>query len=275
MQNAKCRFSVRPLATLCTTRYEAFAMLEAKRRTVEKRSSAIARPKPLHEAVVERLRDMIVEGDLAPGERLNDAKLAALLNVSRTPIREAIKLLANEGLAELLPGRGARVSPLALDTVGELFEVIAGLERHACELGAERMSEREAAHLTRLHERMARHFEAGDRRSYFKLNHEIHLALVAASGNALLQGLHATLIARARRVRYAALDSNARWTQAMGEHEALMRALNARDARRAGEIMQEHDRRTAQALLKQLGEAAASPDAHVSRTAQAVATQRR
>jgi DNA-binding GntR family transcriptional regulator len=251
-------------------------MLETRRRPVEKRCpAAIARPKPLHEAVVERLRDMIVEGDLAAGERLNDAKLAALLNVSRTPIREAIKLLASEGLAELLPGRGARVSLLALDGVGELFEVIAGLERHACELAAERMSAREAANLVRLHERMARHFEAGDRRGYFKLNHEIHLALVAACGNTLLQGLHATLIARARRVRYAALDSNARWTQAMGEHEALMQALNARDARRAGEIMQEHDRRTAQALLKQLGDDAAAPDAQISRPAPAVATQRR
>jgi DNA-binding GntR family transcriptional regulator len=229
-------------------------MSEASRRPLARpMASAIARPKPLHEAVVERLRDMIVEGDLAAGERLNDAKLAALLNVSRTPIREAIKLLASEGLAELLPGRGARVSALPLDSIGELFEVIAGLERHACELAAARMSDGDFAQIRRMHERMARHFEAGERRGYFKLNHEIHLALVAASGNAILAGLHATLIARARRVRYAALASDARWGEAMREHEALMRALAARDAHSAGDIMQAHDRRTAQAILTRLG----------------------
>ncbi len=218
-----------------------------------KTSAAIARPKPLHEAAIERLRDMIVEGDLAAGERLNDAKLAALLQVSRTPIREAIKLLANEGLVELLPGRGARVAGLALETIGDMFEVIAGLERHACELAAERMSPVTFDALQRKHERMVRCFSNGERRAYFKLNHEIHLGLVAASENTILQGLHATLIARARRARYAALELPARWAEAMGEHEALMTALRARDARRAGDIMQAHDRRTAKAILERLG----------------------
>jgi DNA-binding GntR family transcriptional regulator len=216
-------------------------------------STAIARPKPLHEAAIERLRDMIVEGDLAAGERLNDAKLAALLQVSRTPIREAIKLLGSEGLVELLPGRGARVAALALETISEMFEVIAGLERHACELAAERMSAGAFEALQRKHERMMRCFSNGERRAYFKLNHEIHLALVAASENSILQGLHATLIARARRARYAALESPARWAEAMGEHEALMTALRARNAKRAGQIMQTHDRRTAQAILERLG----------------------
>lgn len=201
---------------------------------------------------------MIVEGDLAAGERLHDARLAELLNVSRTPIREAIKLLANEGLAELLPGRGARVCSLPLESVGEIFEVIAGLERHACELAAERMSASEFEALQRLHERMVRHFEAGERRGYFKLNHEIHLALVTASGNATLTALHGTLIARARHARYAALASPARWVEAMGEHERLMAALRARDARLAGEIIQAHDRQTARSIMQSLsGEASA------------------
>ena len=239
-----------------------FAMSETKRRTTPRAApAAIARPKPLHESVVERLRDMIVEGDLAAGERLNDAKLAALLSVSRTPIREAIKLLASEGLAELLPGRGARVAAMSIESVGELLEVIAGIERHACELAAERMDDHAFAQIRRMHERMARHFEARVRRGYFKLNQDIHLALVAASGNAILQGLHATLIARARRVRYAALESGARWAEAMGEHEALMRALSARDAVRAGAIMQMHDRRTAEAILRRLSDAAPKTNA--------------
>lgn len=225
----------------------------ADRARAKKRRAAIERPKPLHEAVVERLRDMIVEGELAVGERLNDARLAALLNVSRTPIREALKLLASEGLVELLPGRGARVRAFTLESVGDLLEVIAGLERHACELAAMRMGEREFERLKRLHERMARHFAEGERPAYFKLNNEIHLAIVAAADNAILQEVHASLLVRARRARYAALAAPARWEEAMAEHERLMEALAARDARRAGEIMQDHDRRTARAILESLG----------------------
>ena len=102
--------------------------------------AAIVRPKPLHETVVERLRNMIVEGELEAGERLHDSNLAGILQVSRTPIREATKLLATEGLVDLLPGRGARVSELSVEDILDLFETIAGVERHACELAAERMS---------------------------------------------------------------------------------------------------------------------------------------
>jgi DNA-binding GntR family transcriptional regulator len=213
---------------------------------------AIVRPKPLHETVVERLRDMIVEGELASGERLHDANLAKILQVSRTPIREATKLLATEGLVDLLPGRGARVSELSSEDILDLFETIAGIERHACELAAERMSERDLDKLQRAHKRMARHHAAGERQPYFKLNHEIHLAIVEASKNATLQAIHASLMSRARRARYAALASHARWMEAMGEHNQIMAALAERDSRRAGEIMRQHDLGTARSIVAAL-----------------------
>jgi DNA-binding GntR family transcriptional regulator len=226
----------------------------------ERRSvAAIVRPKPLHESVVERLRDMIVEGELASGERLHDANLARILQVSRTPVREATKLLATEGLVDLLPGRGARVSELSAEDIQDLFETIAGIERHACELAAERMSERDLDKLQRAHKRMARHHAAGERQPYFKLNHEIHLAIVAASKNATLQAIHASLMSRVRRARYAALASHARWMEAMGEHEQVMAALVERDPRRAGEIMRQHDLGTAVSIVAALRAAAPYP----------------
>ena len=153
---------------------------------------AIVRPKPLHETVAERLRDMIVEGELGSGERLHDANLARILQVSRTPVREATKLLAAEGLVDLLPGRGARVSELSIEDILDLFETIAGVERHACELAAERISGPDLDKLQRIHKRMARHHAANERQPYFKLNHEIHLAIVDASKNATLQTIHAS-----------------------------------------------------------------------------------
>jgi DNA-binding GntR family transcriptional regulator len=198
---------------------------------------------------------MIVEGDLASGERLHDANLAATLNVSRTPIREAIKLLATEGLVDLLPGRGARVSEVSIDDILDLFEAIAGVERYACELAAERIGERDLDRLRRDHERMARCHAEGERLPYFKLNHDIHLAIVDASKNATLRAIHASLMSRARRARYAALSSRSRWMEAMAEHELIMAALTARDAPRAGEIMRQHDLGTALSIVAALNAA--------------------
>jgi DNA-binding GntR family transcriptional regulator len=238
------------------------------RRSGKKSTIAIPRQKPLHEAAVERLRDMIVEGDLAVGERLHDAYLAEVLNVSRTPIREAIKLLATEGLVELLPGRGARVAALSIESVNELFEVIAGIERHACELAAARMSSRDLEKLQRMHERMANHHRAGERHDYFKLNHEIHLAIVAASKNATLQSTHASLIVKARRGRYTALASQERWIEAMAEHELLMKAFGDRDSHKAGEIMLAHDRRTGAVVLQLLQREARAEAGTVARARQ-------
>lgn len=209
-----------------------------------------ARQRPLHEAVVDRLRDMIIEGELRVGERLHEFNLAETLNVSRTPVREAVKLLATEGLVELLPGRGARVAALSAKTITDLLEVIGGIERHACELAAERMTARELAKLSRMHERMAGYHQAGNLHDYFKLNNEIHVAIVAAAKNATLATTHAALILKARRGRHAALASQARWAEAMAEHELLMKAFAERDGRKAGEIMLQHDLRTREVVQR-------------------------
>jgi len=217
--------------------------------------AAIVRAKPLHESAAERLRDMIVEGRLQVGERLHEANLAAVLHVSRTPIREAIKLLATEGLVDLIPGRGARVSGFSVEQVRELFEAIAGVERNASELAAERITQREFDKLKRLHERMARHHTAGERQRYFTLNQEIHLAIVAAAKNATLQAIHGSLISRARRARYEALASQPRWIEAMEEHERLMAALADRNGPLAGAIMHKHDLGTAASMVAALEKA--------------------
>jgi DNA-binding GntR family transcriptional regulator len=210
----------------------------------KRKVAPIDRARPLHEEVCDRLRDMIIEGEVETGERLHEASLSEVLNVSRTPLREALKLLANEGLVDLLPGRGARVSALSPESVGELFEVVSGLERLAVELAATRMSARDMERLQRMHDKMAAHFAAGQRPEYFALNHDIHVAIVAASRNQTLVAAHSALMAKARRSRYTALASEERWKEAMGEHEALMTALRQRDAKRAGEILFAHDRRT-------------------------------
>lgn len=202
----------------------------------------------LHAQAIERLRDMIVEGELAPGARIVEAELCAQLGISRTPLREALKVLASEGLIELLPHRGARVTEVTAEEIGELFEVIAGLEGLAAELAAERMSDRDLERLEAMHERLERYHVARRRHDYFRINHKIHHLIVALAGNGILTATHERLLAQARRGRYLAILSNERWDEAMREHVELMAALRARDAARAGTIWRRHTARTGEVV---------------------------
>ncbi len=128
----------------------------------------------LHQEVAVRLRQRIVEGHLAPGAKLNERELSELLQVSRTPLREAIKMLAAEGLVELLPNRGAVVAQLSEQDVADTFEVIAGLEGQSGELAAQRISEAELAEIRALHYEMLAAFTRRDLSTYYRLNALIH-----------------------------------------------------------------------------------------------------
>ncbi|MBE0531417.1 MAG: GntR family transcriptional regulator [Rhodospirillales bacterium] len=206
------------------------------RRSIERRS--------LHRDVADQIRDMIVEGELPPGERVNEGALSEQFGISRTPLREALKVLASEGLVELRPNRGTRVSAITPEEVGELFEAVSGIERMAGELAALRMTERDIERLKALHERMERHYEAGERHEYFRLNQQIHNTIVSLAGNSILEATHASLMVRVRRARYMAIQSPERWHESVQEHRAIMQALEARDSAAAGDLILNHVLRT-------------------------------
>jgi DNA-binding GntR family transcriptional regulator len=198
------------------------------------------RRRPLHDEATERIRDLIVEGRLAAGEWINEAELCQQLQISRTPLREALKVLATEGLVELVPRRGARVARLSPRELVDLFEALSGVEGLAAELAAERMSEADSEKLRQLQMRIEQRHKAKDRLTYFHENHELHVAIVRCSGNSAIIDIHARLIARLRRARYQAILSEARWSAAVEEHAQILAALEKRDARRAGELMRQH-----------------------------------
>ncbi|AXS41524.1 GntR family transcriptional regulator [Breoghania sp. L-A4] len=208
------------------------------------RSPGIRRA-PMHTEVAEHLRQLIIDGDLAEGERIIEADLSEQLNVSRTPLREAIRMLAREGLVELLPHRGAKVAKVSAAEMRQLFEVISSLERLAAEIVAKDAKPIEIKRLRALHDRMAQHFQAGERREYFARNHQIHLKIVELSGNPILIETHAALMIRARHFRYQALAGQDRWNEAMAEHEAIMQALESGDSELAGRLLKDHVARTA------------------------------
>ncbi|MBL8588205.1 MAG: GntR family transcriptional regulator [Methylobacteriaceae bacterium] len=194
----------------------------------------------LHEAVLNQLRDMIIEGKLPPGMRINEGQVGASLGVSRTPLREAIKTLASEGLVEILPAKGAVVRRFSEGDIAEILAVLKVLEQAAARLACGRAPEAEIAAIADLHARMMQLYESGDRLAYFKLNQAIHSAIVRASGNATLAQTHEQLQARIRRIRFVGNEKPERWAGAVAEHEEMIAALVARDGDRLVEVLGRH-----------------------------------
>lgn len=198
----------------------------------------------LHREVADRLRTMIVEAELAPGDRIAEGSLCEQLGVSRTPLREALKVLASEGLIDLLPNRGTRVSKITEQEIGELFEVISGIERMAGELAAERATAKDIEKLRRFQERLELHHGNGERHEYFELNRQVHEFIVRMADNAVLSATHANLMMKVQRARYMAIMLRDRWDEAVREHAEICEAIGAHDPARAGALIMAHVRET-------------------------------
>lgn len=215
----------------------------------------------LHDGVAVRLRDMIVEGELPPGGRITERVLCERLAVSRTPLREAFKVLANEGLLTLLPNRGAQVTALTLAEADDTMYLISVLEGIAGELACARIGDPQIAAIETLHARMVTHYRRGERMEYFKANQEIHSTLIAASGNQALVWTHGRLTARMRRMRYVGNQRGSRWDEAVREHEHILEALRRRDGPLLGQVLRSHllgGWRVVRELLREEFEAAAA-----------------
>lgn len=194
----------------------------------------------LHERVGAALRDLIVEGALAPGSRISERELCARFGISRTPLREALKVLAREGLVELLPNRGARVARLDPKDVGDMFDLMGVLEALAGRLAAARITEAELDEIRALHFEMLAAHARRDLPGYFERNQAIHEAVLRAARNPILAATYHGLAGRIRRARYLANMTLERWNEAVREHEAMLEALAARDAERLARILGEH-----------------------------------
>jgi DNA-binding GntR family transcriptional regulator len=194
----------------------------------------------LHEAIVTRVRDMIIEGKLAPGSRIHEGNLGLELGVSRTPLREALKFLASEGLIELSPGRGALVRSFTPKDVQDCLTVIGTLESLAGRQACLHASAAGIAEVRALHDRMIAMYRSRDRMPYFRLNQEIHSAILRLADNESLTYVHGILQARLRRVRYIGHEGPEKWAGAVADHEEIIVALEARDGPRLAAALIDH-----------------------------------
>jgi DNA-binding GntR family transcriptional regulator len=206
--------------------------------------------------VAERLRGLIVEGELLPGSRLSERQLCERLGVSRTPLREALRRLAHDGLVALEPNRGAYVPTMSREAVRQSFELMGALEALAAELACERITDAEIDEIAALTFEMRACHARRDLPGYYRRNRAIHDHLNAAARNPLLDESSQRLNARIQNLRYRSnLDAH-KWAAALEEHERMVALLRARDGAALSRLMREHLRRKADTVLAMLPEPA-------------------
>lgn len=206
----------------------------------------------LHEQVAYRLRELLVEGGIAPGAKLNERELSERLNVSRTPLREAIKMLAAEGLVELLPNRGAVAVSLSEQDVLHTFEVMAGLEGMSGELAAQRITDAELVEIKALHYEMLAAHARRDLSLYYRINALIHKAINAAAKNPVLQATYTQVNARLQALRFRSNQDEVKWAIAVKEHGQMIDALRLRDGVMLRSILLQHLNHKRDVVVEQL-----------------------
>ena len=205
----------------------------------------------LHDGVAAQLRSMVFERQLAPGQWIDEKALAKAWMVSRTPLREALKVLAAEGLVELVPQRGCRVIELSDDDADDLFPVMALLEGRCAHEAALKAGAADIAELQRLHQELERHAAASDIDGYYRANHVFHARVQALADNRWLDRVTGDLRKFLRLMRGRQLNLPGRIEASIHEHRVLIDAFAQHDAARAERAM--HDHLMAQLVaLKQL-----------------------
>ena len=213
----------------------------------------------LHEQAAHRLRQMLVENRIAPGAKLNERELSEVLNVSRTPLREAIKMLAAEGLVELLPNRGAIAVELTEADVLNTFEVMAGLEAQSGELAALRVTDDELQEIKAMHYDMLAAYTRRDLPAYYRLNSNIHSAINSAAKNPVLTLTYKQVNARLQALRFRSNQDGDKWKAAVKEHEQMISALQARDPVAMRTVLMSHLLNKRDVVIEQLRAASLKP----------------
>lgn len=196
--------------------------------------------KPLREIVFETMREAIINGDLAPGERLMEVQLAEEMGVSRTPVREAIRKLELEGFVAMIPRKGAYVADYSVKDITEIFEIRASLESLAAGLACERITEEELDELQRLVVRAGENAKNNDLESLINVDTAFHDRIFKASRNSRLEQMVSNLREQIHRFRTTSLASPGRTKDTLEEHKGLVDAIAERDIALARRLALEH-----------------------------------
>jgi DNA-binding GntR family transcriptional regulator len=195
-------------------------------------------PRALYQDVADRLRQQIYGRQLEPGSWIDEMKLSQEYGISRTPLREALKVLAVEGLVTMKVRRGAYVTEMSRDDVTQVYHLLALLESDAAALVARHASDAQRAALAQQHVRLEKHVRQRD--AFFASNEQFHMALLEIAGNRWATQIVTDLRKVMKLNRHHSLFKQGRLADSLAEHRALMLAIEARDGERARSLMRAH-----------------------------------
>jgi DNA-binding GntR family transcriptional regulator len=195
-------------------------------------------PRALYQDVAERLRQQIFARQLEPGSWVDEMKLAAEYGISRTPLREALKVLAAEGLVTMKVRRGAYVTEMSREDVAQVYHLLALIESDAAAQVASSASDSQREELARLHERLEKQVRQRD--AFFATNEQFHMAVLGIAGNRWALQAVADLRKVMKLNRHLSLFKQGRLADSLAEHRAVMKAIEARDAEMARALMRAH-----------------------------------
>jgi DNA-binding GntR family transcriptional regulator len=202
-------------------------------------SHSLAAP-ALYEQVAERLRSRIYAHELAPGAWVDEQAIATEYGISRTPLREALKVLASEGLVTLKPRRGCYVTELSEQDLDEIFPVMALLEGRCAHEATRKATDDDLKLLADIHADLERHAAANDADRFFEANQQFHDALQELAGNRWLRQLIEETRKFIKLTRRDSLNLDGRLRQSLAEHRNIIAAVQQRDAELARQLMHEH-----------------------------------
>jgi DNA-binding GntR family transcriptional regulator len=205
-------------------------------------------PQSLHDEVAASLRERIFAGELSPGAFLDENALCESLKISRTPLREALKVLTSEGLVRHEPRRGCFVYKVTARDLDEIFPVIALLEGRCAYEAARNATDADLAALETLHARLKSHAKARRIGDYYATNYAIHEAIIGLANNRWLAQAIGDLRKILKLARLQSLNASGRMAQSLNEHLAVFAALKARDSEGADAAMRTHLIRQREAL---------------------------
>jgi len=204
---------------------------------------------PLSWQVAEKIRILIRKNELASGKRLSEQKLCDQLGVSRTPLREALRMLSSEGLVTISPNKGACVAQVSIEDVFHMFETMSILEGSCARLAAERITDADLAEMEKLHGQLEKMYSCNDPDGYMRFNQNYHKFIQEKAGNPILSKIVSGLRDVILLHRYRQIYYPGRLDASMEEHRGLMEAFRARDGERAERLMKTHLIKQCQALV--------------------------
>jgi len=210
----------------------------------------VIQKKTLHQEIANNLREMIMSGELREGDKIKENEFCELMDISKTPLREALRVLSAEGLIRLIPNRGSYVTTPTFEEIKEMFDVMSVLEGVCARTAAEKMSNIDYEKLKKIHLQLEENFRLKDQKRYIRINNKYHSFVQELAGNKTLNQIVNGLRQKILLYRYKSLNLSGRFEQSIQEHRDLLEAFRKRDAEKAELLMKSHMKKQSEALEK-------------------------